>query len=150
MGVDGGSEEWVQVVQTLRRQSERKVREEITQDLKERLHHLRGVAARAEAEWTAWTPPSPRSLVHDSHLAGRIDEVAHCLWIAHGSPYRGSTTNHVDWVEGPGHRVEVVTVPESLGCRFTAECRSCGRKLQVWSPTIMGAKRLARRHAGLM
>lgn len=146
-------DELTEVVRTLRRQSERKVREEIVTDLKDRLEQLLGRAMKAEAEWGFWKRewlPGEHDLLPSSPLAGRIDEAAHCLWIVCGSPYLGSTINHVAWVEAPGHRVEVVSVPQSSGNRFTAVCKTDGMKIQRWSPTIMGAKRLARRHAGLM
>jgi hypothetical protein len=137
--VEIGGAELTEVVQTIRRQSERKVREEIVSELKERLERLRGWAVEKEASGVL--------LGEDSWLAGLIDEAAHSLWVARGCPYRGSTSSHVDTLVLPGHRVVVES--RWPGVRFGARC-GCGGTISGWSPTIMGAKRLARRHAGLM
>lgn len=147
-----GGAELTEVVQTLRRQSERKVREEIVSDLKGRLEQLRRSAIRLEAgKWTT---------LMASDVRGRLEECSYDLWVVQGSPGRG--ISHSQWAVEyplPGHRMAIRGYPAGRPpVGFTAAC-TCTRPMLGdglrhdewgWSPTVMGAKRLARRHAGLM
>lgn len=145
--------ELLEAVQTLRRQSERLVREGIVSELEERLRHLRKSAVRLEAgRWTVLTPCAVR---------GRLEEASYCLWVARGFPGRGVSFG--PWELSyplPGHSVTLRGYPagrrpegHTVACPcFPRPGYAAGLRDDEWgwSPTVIGAKRLARRHAGLM
>lgn len=158
----GGAEEWVPVEeQGIEanmelvfhgfRQGATQARKDIVRDLEERLGQLRKSAIRLEAgKWTTMTPCGVR---------GRLEEAVYCLWIARGFPGHG--ISYGAW-EMPyplrGHGVAIRGYPVRDPVGYTVAC-GCARNLLAegmaedewgWSPTVMGAKRLARRHAGLM
>lgn len=141
-----GGAELTEVVQTLRRQSERKVREEIVSELRESLERLSQNAR--EMELCGW-PEYERDV-----MRARLQELAYARWVALGRPGRGISCMWELEYPLPGHAVKLNGIPVRGPVGYAVNC-GCDpdrpwHEDWGWSPTIVGAKRLARRHAGLM
>lgn len=137
----------VEVVRTLRRQSERKVREDIVADLSERLELLR------EEAWEKDRIFHPSDALLDSRRLARravLEELAYCIWMVRGFPGRGISRAYtpLEYPLGERHVVNIHGVPGGHPVGYEGRC-SCGFPTG-WSVRVIGAKRLARRHAGLM